>query len=280
MTRRRPPVCGVGRGTAGFALLLVLWTLVLIAFLVMQLSSGGRSELGIATNLEANAVAAAAADGGIAAAIFNLTAPQSQQRWPVGGPVHQLTIGNCRVLVRVENEAARINPNLASPALIAALLRVLGSDPDSAARIAAAISDWVGTSPTPKTPEALRAQYQAAGRDYVPPGAPFESIDELSRVVGVTPALYAALVPHLTLYGPADPDPNGADPVVAAALAQSRQSVPTAAPVPPDTMTLRVLAQAYGLGNARASRDAILRLSPSLPQGYAILAWRRGDAVD
>jgi hypothetical protein len=45
-------------------------------------------------------------------------------------------------------------------------------------------------------------------------------------------------------------------------------------------MTLRVLAQAYGLGNARASRDAILRLSPSLPQGYAILAWRRGDAVD
>src|SRR5579871_1825660 len=69
MTRRRPPVCGVGRGTAGFALLLVLWTPVLIAFLVMQLSSGARSDLGLATNLQPNAAADAQNPGGVAGAV-------------------------------------------------------------------------------------------------------------------------------------------------------------------------------------------------------------------
>jgi general secretion pathway protein K len=275
--RRRSVPARAARRSGGFALLIVLWTLVLIAFLVLHLTASGRTEIRIATNLQSNAVAAAAADGAISAAIFNLMAPQPDQRWPIDGPPHQLTIGNCRVMVQLENEAARINPNLASPALMEALLRALGSSPEAATRIAAAIADWVGSAQTPKTPDMLKAEYRSAGLDYAPPGAPFESMDELSRVLGVTPALYAALRPHLTLYGPPQPDPAGADPVVAAALAQIPQLAQATTPIganPQDAVTVRIIAQAAGLGNARVSRTAIVRIAATLPEGYTVLAWR------
>ena len=127
-----PPRSPSARRNAGFALLIVLWTLVLIAFLVLHLTASGRTEIRIANNLQSNAIAAAAADGAISAAIFALSAPQPDQRWPVNGPAHQLTIGNCQVVVRLENEAARINPSLASPALMESLLRAVGSPPDNA----------------------------------------------------------------------------------------------------------------------------------------------------
>ncbi|HEY3912677.1 MAG TPA: hypothetical protein VGM07_22720 [Stellaceae bacterium] len=278
--RRKPPRQWPPR-SGGFALLIVLWTLVLIAFLVLHLTASGHTEIRIADNLVDNAVTGAAADGAITEAIFNLSSPQPDQRWPLDGAAHLLTIGNTRVVVRLENEAARINPNLASPVLLEALLRAVGSDPDTARRVAAAIADWVGTSQNAQPQAALLADYQAAGLNYGPPGSPAETLGELGRVLGMTPELLAKLRPHLTLFGPADPDPATTDPVVAAALAQVSQQNQNGAPVnadQQDVQTARIIATALGPGNARASRAAIVRIGASLPEGYVVLAW--GNRVD
>ena len=51
------------RRSGGFALLIVLWTLVLIAFIVARMTASGRTEIRIAGNLVADAVTAAAGDG-------------------------------------------------------------------------------------------------------------------------------------------------------------------------------------------------------------------------
>lgn len=276
---RRPPHRRRWRRSGGFALLIVLWTLVLIAFLVLHLTASGRTEIRIANNLVANAVTAAAADGAINAAIFNLSNPQPDQRWPLDGAAHALTVGDVRVVVRLRDEATRINPNLAAPALLEALLRAVGADPDRARLLVAAIDEWVGSSENPRTQAAMLADYRAAGLDYGPPGAPFETLDELGRVLGMTPELFAALRPHLTLFGPAEPNPVGADPVVAAALAQAQQlaqPASAAAPTPQDLLTVRIIAAASGPGNARLVRTAIVQVGSSLPQGYAVLAWGRG----
>ncbi len=278
--RRAAPRSTLLRRSGGFALLIVLWTLVLIAFVVLHLTASGRTEIRIADNLVANGVAAAAADGAIAEAIFNLSDPRPEQRWPIDGSPRTLTIGDCRVDVRLEDEATRINPNLASPALMEALLQVVGSDPDAARRIAAAIADWVGSSTTSKTADALQAEYRAAGLDYGPPGAPLETMDELGRVLGVTSTLYAALKPYLTLYGPAEPKP-GADPIVTAAVARLPQlggEAPPSAASPQDVLTVRIIAAARGPGNAHVVRTAVVRIGASLPQGYMVAAW--GSAVD
>jgi general secretion pathway protein K len=200
------------------------------------------------------------------------------QRWPVDGNARELVISNSRVSVRLEDEAWWVNPNWASPALREALLRVNGSDAESARRLASAISEWVGSAPAPRAPNVLLADYRAAGLDYGPPVAPLETLDELGRVLGMTPATFAAIRPHLTLLGPPQPSAATADPVVAVALAEASQVGPavSANQPPPDVLTTRITAIASGPNNARVTRSVIVRFGPVLPGGYEVLAWRDG----
>jgi len=263
------------RRNQGFALITVLWILVLIAFIVAHVTANGRTEVRIANNIVANAEAQAAADGAIYQAIFNLSDPEPNHRWPVDGNSRKLLIGHSQVTLQLDNEAWWINPNLAAPALLEALLRVTGSDSESARRLASDISEWAGSAPAPRPPNALLAEYRAAGLDYGPPSAPLETLDELGRVVGVTPALLAAIRPHLTLYGPPQPDSSAADPIVAAALAAASRVEVAPSPLqpPPDVLTTRITATAFGPGNASATRFAIVRFGAILPSGYKVLAW-------
>src|SRR5215213_5589981 len=75
------PGMAPARGQRGFALLIVLWMLVLIAFITAHVTAAGRTEIRIAGNLAANAAAQAAADGAIYQAIFNLADPRPELRW-------------------------------------------------------------------------------------------------------------------------------------------------------------------------------------------------------
>jgi general secretion pathway protein K len=275
MPRQRPPP-EPPRRSGGFALLIVLWTLVLIAFIVAHITASGRTEVRIAGNLIANSVAQAAADGAIYAAIFNLANPQADQRWPLDGSTRQLAIGDSRVTLLLEDEASRINPNTASPELLEALLRNIGSGPEKAKSLAGAIAEWVGSAQDVRPPAAILADYQAAGLDYQPPGAALDTLDELGRVLGMTPILLAKMRPHLTLFGPAEPNPAGTDPVVRAALAlvgQASGAAAPAEPTPPELVTARITALAVGPGNARVARVAVVRIGAALQSGYAVLAW-------
>ncbi len=270
------PTDRLRRGSTGFALLIVLWTLVLIAFLVAHLTASGRGETQIAENLVANAAAEAATDGAISEAIFKFTDPRPELRWPLDGSWHEIAIGDSRVAVRLQDEAARVNPNRASPALMQALLLAAGSDEETARQLATAIGEWIGAVPNAPSPAALLAGYRAAGRDYGPPGTPLESLDELRHVLGMTPSLFAAIRPHLTLFGPPVPDVTYADPLVAAALARFSQGgaappLAAAAAVP----MARITAVAHGPGKARVIRAAVVTTGPGLPGGYLVLAFGR-----
>ena len=53
---------------------------------------------------------------------------------------------------------------------------------------------------------------------FGPPGTPFQGVDELADVLGMTPALFERLAPHLTVLTDSDPDMSTRDPVVALAL--------------------------------------------------------------
>jgi general secretion pathway protein K len=263
-------------GEHGFALLIVLWALVLIGFLVAHITATGRTELQIASNLKANAVLQAAADGAIYQTIFNLSDPQLERRWRLDGEVHEIRIGRSQIAVRLEDEAGRLNPSLASPALVEALLRVLNADPDQAAALAAAIAEWVGAVPA-RPPSVALADYQAAGLDYGPPAAPLESVDELARVRGMTPQMLSTLRPHLTLFGPPEPDRADADPAVAAALALAGRAGPIAATAASDSMLVRIHAVAQGSSNGLVTRTAVVRIAPGLPNGHVPLAWSSDD---
>lgn len=236
----------------GFALLIVLWTMALLALLGTQIVAAGRSDAQRARNLRAAAVVEAATDGAVQQAIFHLL----EQRWVADGAMHIVRLGPVAVAIRIEDEGGKVNPNIASETLLRALLAQVGVVPARAASLAAAIVDWRTDTAQPLPFGAKAPQDAAAGLDYAPPGADFRSVDELAAVLGMTPALLARLQPHMTVFSDADPDASTRDPVVAAALGDPAQ-VPAVGLGGVQTVT--VTAEGNGPEGGASTRRVVVR---------------------
>jgi general secretion pathway protein K len=235
----------------GFALLIVLWTVGFLALLGTQIVAAGRSDTRLADNLRQEAVLQAAADGAVADVMFAIMAARDAAFQP-DGMVRELRVGQTAVLVRVQNEADRINLNTASGALLRALVIEVGGAPALAERLASAILDWRTAGANARPGGAKAADYQAAGRRYGPPEAPFQSVEELADVLGMTPDLFARMQPHLTVLTDADPDMSTRDPVVARALADAAGVADVAGEIQQTPAeTLRIDVTAVGTGSAR-----------------------------
>jgi len=259
----------------GFALLIVLWSVVLLALLATQITAAGRTETQLVTNLRAAAEAEAAADGAVQAAAFHLLDPAAP--WAANGQEHVLRVGNAITAVRVYNEGGKINPNLADPVLMQALLRECGVDQRAAERLAAAIADW-RTPAQARQPDGVRAApYRAAGLDYGPPGTAFVDLDELGLVLGMTPTLLSKLRPYLSVYTDTAPDPAAASVQVRQAMqsALGRQLSITLSGPP---RTVAVTARAAGSRGGHFTRRAVLRLGRSAETApMLVLTWDAGE---
>jgi general secretion pathway protein K len=257
----------------GFALLIVLWTLVFLAFLMTQIMTTSRTAVRLAGNLRAAAQARAAADGAINEAVFHLLGT-GDNHWPADGATHLVTVGGVTVTVRARSLAGMVNPNLASAALLDGLLQAVEVPEEQAAPLADAIVTWRGPPDSPADEAAALAVYRRAGRLYGPPGRSFATLAELTDVLGMTPAIFGRLQPHLSLFQPADPDPTVADKVVARALAIASGLNPnadgyTGAPV--------VAIAACAAAPAALCRNAVVSL-PGTGSGtpYRFLSWDDG----
>jgi len=260
------------RGDRGFALLIVLWVLVLLALIVAQLGVSGRQEAKIARNLMGNAQAEAAADGAVYQAIFHLS-DATDPSWQADGLTRHLTVGAVPVEVHIEDEAGKISPNLGDPALLQALFLILGADQRQAQLVAQSIVEWRGGTPVEQQP-AIIQRYQAAGLKAQPTFVPFESLDDVALVQGMTPELAALARPHLSVYQIGLFDPTRADPIVVRALSQlPGGSIPAAPTVAPAYRSLSVVASATAADGARFTRRTVVRIGPGLPHGYALLTW-------
>jgi general secretion pathway protein K len=267
MVRRPGPI-----RQRGFALLIVLWTLVLLTLLETQLVKMGRGETQLAANLRGAAIAEAAADGAVEEAIFHLL-DGSSRRWIPDGSVHLIRGPRTVVEVRVEDEAGKVNPNIASEGLLRALLRQVGADADTAASLATAIVEWRTKGARPGAPDAKTAQTGAVGGDD-PLGGTFEAPDELGEALGMTPELIAALGPHLSIYSKTEPLRSTADPVVAMAI---RDSGSTASAKVGGTLQIASMtALAQGPDGARFARRAVIGLGGGVNnRPWKVLEWTR-----
>jgi len=255
-------------GQRGFALLIVLWTLVLLSVLFTQLVVAGRNEARLDGSLRNAASVQAQADGAVYAALFHVL-DASRTHWPADGQVHVLRLGNAEARVTLRDLGGRVNPNRASAPLLAAVLHGLGADATQADAVAQAIVDW--RSPDAQG-EFKAPRYRDAGLPYVPAQSAFQSIDELGLVIGMTPDLLHALAPHLSLFNPDDPDPRLADPVVRQALRDiGIAEGPARVAVLPHAVTITA---AVAGTDARFIREADARLDtdPAAPP-FTILSW-------
>lgn len=294
----------------GFALIIVLLFLVLIAAIGSSLLVNARMETAIARNIRSNARAEALAQAGIAEAVFNQIDPVAPDRWKPDGSPHMLRLAEGELLIRITDENGKVNPNFASDALLAALFESAGVEQMQARRLGAAIADWVGPQTTPRPLGAKLEQYQQMGMNYGPPNAPVQSVDELQLVLGMTPQIFAAVRPYFTVYSGGQIDPKYAPPLVRRALslvpqsseldasegsasdsnsvndAAANQTATAASAAQPSAdvaangseSELNIDVVARLADGATFIRDAVVKLDAGSAKGYAVLDWRRGTA--
>ncbi len=263
------------RHQRGFALLVVLWALVLISLLVLRLTAAGSGEARLGANLRTSAVAEADADGAFAEACARLMAKGG---WSLAGGHHELPVAEGRASVTVTNEAGKIDINNASAVLVASLLEGFGESSEAASSLAQSIVAW-HTSMGPAQSGPAWAAYRRAGLAYGPPGEPFQSVDELALVQGMTPALLDRLRPHVTVFGLGDPVLALADPVVRRAAAGAGE-VETGAGTPADLDGDDVVSLAVTIHAAGAifTRRGIVQLEPGVaPAPYRVLTWTQAS---
>ena len=277
--------------SSGFALIMVLWFLVLIAAISTYLMANARSETAIARNIRAAAAAEALADGAVAQTVFNQTAKTTAGRWKLDGEPHLIPLPGGEATIRLYDENQKINPNHASDALLAALFETAGVERGLARRLGPSIADWVDSETEPRALGAEMWQYIDAGRSYSPPNAPVETIDELQLVLGMAPEILALVRPYLTIHTEsAEPHGYNATLVVRRALALAaraqiadtegeRMPVATGANLVNEVL-VRVIVTARASNGGVFVRDAVLQLDSDSSKGYVVLEWRRGDLAE
>jgi general secretion pathway protein K len=212
-------------------------------------------------------------------------------------------LANSAVTVDYVSEAARIDLNMAPPAVIAGLFTALGAKPDAAAEFADRVVGW-RTKPKPNAQDEEEALYGAAGLNYLPRRAPFDSVDELWLVLGLPPEIVERALPFVTIFsGMAEINVLDAAPEVIAALpdmtpARLAEFLAQRASLPPDPELVLAAfggtqkgatvkaSEAYRVrmritlpdGRQRTPEGVILASGPSDKEAFRVLAWQ--DEID
>ena len=285
------------RRQRGIALILALWLTVMLTVIASGFAFSMRSEALAARNMISLAQARAAADGAVERTVFELSRTATPETWKRDGTPHTWKDGDVTLTASATDEAAKIDLNTANEVLLRGLFtNVGGADPDLAAHIADAILDWRDADDLTRPNGAEEADYRAAGLKYKPANAPFETVTELARVMGVTPAIYARVADTLTVHSrqaginPLTASrnvllalPNATSEVVDAYLAQRGEALQGNRPVPPFPLAQGFTAGAGPVWRVRAvatlpdgvtfAREAVVSPSGDVRRPLVALAW-------
>jgi general secretion pathway protein K len=159
-----------------------------------------RTEALAAGNAIGVAKARAAADGAVERTAFELTRPKLPGSWLPNGAPHEWRDGEIAIVARATDETAKIDLNAAGEVLLRGLFTsVGGADPDVAVRLVEAVMDWRDADDL-RRPKARRPPTTRDGIEGRAANAPFETIGEVARVLGMTPAIYSRIAGSVTVY--------------------------------------------------------------------------------
>jgi general secretion pathway protein K len=284
----------------GIALVLVLWLTALLTVIAGGFAYAMRNEAQAARNTMSQAQARALADGAIARTAFELMRPRTIPGvWAADGLVHVWDEDGTRVAASAVDESGKIDLNTVPDALLNSLLQTAGQvDADTAARLVDVIDDWKDADDFRRPNGAEAAEYQAAGLPYKPANAAFETVADLQRVLGMTPALFARLADSLTVYSGApgiSPQfasrtvlmalPGATDAIVDTYLAQKAAALAAGQPLPvlplagagAPVNVWRIRAEVTAPDGVVFVREAVMRQGPDPRKPLTVLAWQEGQ---
>ena len=192
----------------GIALMLVMWVLTLLTIMAVSMTATQRTETALTDNQVAETRFRMLSDAAIAytALEFMMQPSESDEDveasiWLPNGVPRLWRFADTDLTISVFNEMSRINLNQADPTLLAALLVALEVPEDQADRLAAAIADWRDEDDLALLNGAEDDDYQQAGAAFGAKDEPFDTVEELRQVLGMTQDIYRRLAPEVTIEG-------------------------------------------------------------------------------
>ncbi|MBF0154237.1 MAG: general secretion pathway protein GspK [Magnetococcales bacterium] len=207
------------RKNRGFALVAVLWVIVVLSLIMMAFSADTRIEVKLVYNTIEHTQMMAIADGGIEIAIYSLLNSNSKNRWSPNGAFHEVKMKKGYLRINVLDEGGKIDLNMASKELLQRFFSSLYADLEIPPSLADSIIEWRDKNNLRQLNHDEDADYREAGLAYGAKHAPFESVEELRLVLGMTDEIYAVVHPAVTVYSQqAEPDKKTAPVQVLKAL--------------------------------------------------------------
>src|SRR5579864_9053003 len=182
----------------GFVIVAVLWILVALSALAMifsvYLSSSARAlgatDMGVPTE--------ALASASLELTAYQLLRTADEKERPAQGSF-RFRMDNAEAFVSFTSEAARVDLNKASKEMLSNLFEVLGAERKAAGNIADRIVGW-RTEAKPHAANEEEALYLSSGLPYSPRQGSFAHVNELSLMLGISPAMIERALPFLTVY--------------------------------------------------------------------------------
>lgn len=290
-----PPAASGGQ--RGIALVLVLWLTILLMVIASGFAFSMRGEALSARNALSLAQARAAANGAVERMAFELSRPRYPAAWASDGVPRRWREGDFDILATGVDEASRIDLNAAPDALLKGLIgQVGGADPETTARIVDGIVDWRDGDEARRPNGAEEADYRQAGLPQRPPNAPFETVSEVARILGMTPAIYGRIADSLTVHSrqpginPMTASrnvllalPSSTPELVESYLQQRSDALASKLPAPPfppatpfaagAVPVWRIHAQATAADGVTFAREAVVRPSGEARRPLIALTW-------
>ncbi len=192
-------------GERGIALLMVIWIFMVLSVLAAEFSRSMRDDAVATQNLAEEVQARGVALAGINRALYRmLHARQSQTdetdpdavpidqpvAWVPDGTWHEEPYWAGTYGVRLIDEGGKISLNRADEALLRKVFETLGMKIDEQQEIVDAILDWRDSDDMHRLHGAEDEYYLKLPEPYRAKNGPFDSVDELLQVRGITRELF------------------------------------------------------------------------------------------
>jgi len=178
----------------------VLWLLALLSILLGAFALLAHTEHLQSRHLFDATRARYAAEAGINLAVYRLMMVDPEARWIPDGREYDVRFDDADVQMSITDESGKLDVNVADAETLDRLLQSVGVDADQSIHLADAILDWRDPDDLLQPNGAEEDDYEAAGLPYGPGNRPFSTIGEVQQVLGMTPEIFQAIEPALTVY--------------------------------------------------------------------------------
>jgi general secretion pathway protein K len=182
----------------GYAMVAAIAGVAAFGFIAFEILAVHRGVIASVKGQVENARLTAAADAGVAAAVWGLAQPDSSQRWTIDGRSRHFQFGDTRLTIVVEDEHGKIPVNRLNEDQVRQMFAAAGVTGNRLDQLVDCFEDWQDEDDDKRPNGAEAPDYAPLG--FKPRNGDFETVGELAMVKGMDLALYNKLAPSLTVF--------------------------------------------------------------------------------